>query len=430
MKQNLILNILMMTTTVTLVSCYNSDGIVETEEDENIYLLNGTDIKLTEEQSELAAKTNNFAFNLLRSANNLQTKKNVSLLISPISVTYVLGMLNSGATGETAKEITSIIGSKESDTKTVNEFCNRIITETPKTDPNVVFNVANYIAVNKDYKLVFDKQFEEDMHNFYKAELATLDFNSPSDLNIIDNWCNTHTDGLIPKMSDLISPTNMIAFLNATYFKAAWYKKFYKKNTRTEIFYAEDGKQKKVDMMHQKFYGQYWANNLYTTLCLPYGSGQNWDMYILLPNKGKTSDDIINSLTKDNWDSNHTFTTSSIIDTKVPRFTTNNEIDLKPIIEKMGAPIIFKNEAEFYGMFTNSKQIKVDKLIQRNLTTVNEEGAEAAAVTLASMVSGAAGGSSNDKLQEVDFHCDHPFVYFIKESSSDIIFFIGVYRGE
>ena len=95
----------------------------------------------------------------------------------------------------------------------------------------------------------------------------------------------------------------------------------------------------------------------------------------------------------------------------------------------MGAPMIFDDATEFTKMFTNAKELKVGKLIQKNFTQVNEEGSEAAAITLAAVESSAA-GPSTIHYNEVDFHCDHPIVYFIKESSSNIIFFIGAYRGE
>ena len=429
MKKEFIFNILMLLTMSTFIACSSSDDTTEAGDDDSIILLSGTDVQLTEDQQVLSQRANDFAFNLFRTANNLQ-KDNSNILLSPISAIYTLGMLNSGANGETAKEITSVLGFNNSNSKETNEFCKKIMNEIPNTDPNVILKVANYIAANNKYGLVFENQYEKDMRNYYSAELAMLDFTQSSDLSTIDNWCNTHTDGLISKMSEQITPSTRLAILNATYFKAAWVNKFNKKNTRSEVFYTEDGKQKEVEMMHQNFFGQYWQNDIYATLCMHYGAGYNWNMYILLPNKGKTTDDVINQLSKTNWENTHGFTRSSIVDTKLPKFVLNKEVDLKPIIEQMGAPIIFNDYAEFTKMFVNAKQLKVDKLIQKNLTLINEDGAEAAAVTIAGLKESSMGGSSNIEYQKVDFHCDRPFVYFIKESSSNTIFFIGTFRGE
>ena len=301
MKRDFKFYALLLAAMTAFSACSSKDDTLDLEEeDDTIILLDGTNIQLTPEQSLLARKTNDFAFELFRAASKTQAKE-ASQLLSPISATYVLGMLNSGAEGETARQLASVLGFGEKDKETINEFCRKIMTEMPSTDPNVTLKVANYMAANKRFSLDFEPQYESDMRHFYDAELAELDFELPSDLKVIDNWCSDHTNGLIQQISEQIKSGTMLAILNATYFKAVWNRKFKEKNTRTETFTQEGGKQQKVKMMHQKFFGQYWINDLYATLCLPYGAGFNWSMYILLPNKGKTVNDIINHLTKDNW---------------------------------------------------------------------------------------------------------------------------------
>ena len=55
-------------------------------------------IQLTEEQREFAKKNNDFTFNLYRAVNDAQQERK-SIVTSPLSVTYVMGMLNDGAAG-------------------------------------------------------------------------------------------------------------------------------------------------------------------------------------------------------------------------------------------------------------------------------------------------------------------------------------------
>ena len=62
-------------------------------------------IVLTQEQRAFVGKNTDFSFNLFRAISQMPEGKKSSI-ISPISVTYVLGMLNDGASGNTAKEIT------------------------------------------------------------------------------------------------------------------------------------------------------------------------------------------------------------------------------------------------------------------------------------------------------------------------------------
>ena len=63
------------------------------------------DIQLTNTERQLVSDNNDFAFNLFRTAQN-----EGSQIISPLSITYSLGMLNNGATGQTQQEINTVLG--------------------------------------------------------------------------------------------------------------------------------------------------------------------------------------------------------------------------------------------------------------------------------------------------------------------------------
>ena len=151
-------------------------------------------IELTQSQKDFVNKNTDFSFNLFRAINQMPEGQK-SNIISPISVTYVLGMLNDGAAGNTAKEITSVLGFGENNKQAVNEFCQKLIQEAPKTDPSVTLKIANTIISN-DYRQVrLAPQYQSDMENYYEAEVASLDFsNKTNALNHINGWCNDHTE--------------------------------------------------------------------------------------------------------------------------------------------------------------------------------------------------------------------------------------------
>ena len=130
-------------------------------------------IVLTQEQRAFVGKNTDFSFNLFRAISQMPEGKKSSI-ISPISVTYVLGMLNDGASGNTAKEITSVVGFGEGKTQAVNDFCKKLIDEAPKTDPSVTLEIAN-IVIGNDYRHVgFEPQYEWDMQNYYRQKSLTL----------------------------------------------------------------------------------------------------------------------------------------------------------------------------------------------------------------------------------------------------------------
>ena len=65
---------------------------------------------------------------------------------------------------------------------------------------------------------------------------------------------------------------------------------------------------------------------------------------------------------------------------------------------------------------------------QKAKIKVNEEGSEAAAVTIAGM-NECTSAEPSEPLKAT-FHANRPFVYVIREASSGVILFVGKYTGE
>ena len=60
-------------------------------------------ISLTAQERELVQNNNDFALRLFGKA-----RDDKSMVLSPLSITYALGMLNNGATGETQQQINEV----------------------------------------------------------------------------------------------------------------------------------------------------------------------------------------------------------------------------------------------------------------------------------------------------------------------------------
>ena len=379
-------------------------------------------IQLTPEQLAYAQKNNNFTFNLYRTIHQMQQVKK-SNITSPLSVTYVLGMLNDGAKGETAEEITKMLGFGGGDKKALNEYCKALITQAPIADPSVTLEMANIVAANKD--VILESDFEQDVKTFYSAEATSLDFSQPSSLDFLNGWCNEKSHGMIPKIIEKLSPDAMLVLMNAIYFKATWTDKFDEKDTKDESFTKADGSSVTLPMMHRKAEIQCGQNDLFTSIRLPYGSGDKYSMYILLPSEGKTVDDIIVSLNNDFWNKNR-HSAIAIADIKLPRFETKSEIALNEMVKELGASSMFDPmKADFTGISRNSKDLFVSLLKQKAAIEVNEEGTKTSAVTIAMMDE--MGGGTN---KTINFHANRPFVYLIQEWDTQAIFFIGTFQGD
>ena len=408
---------LMMAT--TMLGCSKSDDQVSTDDplsNEDNELKN---ISLTRGEEELVMSNNDFAFNLFRQADI----GNKSAILSPISITYALGMLNNGAAGETQAQINKVLGFGETGADGINAFCRKMLTEAPNLDKLTKVMIANTIYMNKGYELKSD--FITKAKTFYDAEPETRDFADGQTRNVINKWGNDHTEGMIPEVlnEDSFDPSAVSYLLNAIYFKGAWAEKFDKDNTKDETFKGYSA-ETQVPMMHQEHEFNYTETDDCQALCLPYGNGA-YRMTILLPKEGKTVNDVLKTLTAESWQ-RYQWMGSAIVDVKLPRFESNTDVDLRPIMSALGMSRAFDCYLAEFPNFCNVPTY-IDLMKQVAKIKLNEEGTEAAAVTV---IGGENTSMGPSKPQYVQFHATRPFLYVISEQSTGAIFFIGQYMGD
>ena len=407
-------------TAAPLAGCSDDDHGIEMPKDNTL-----KPITLTRAQQELVTASNDFAFNLFRratlpvdGASGLSAQK--SAILSPLSITYALGMLNNGAAGETQQQINEVLGFGDTGADGINAFCQKMLTEAPTLDKLTKVMIANNIYVNEGYRLLPD--FVAKANEFYDAKPETRNFNDGKTCSVINRWASDHTEGMIDKVlsEDTFNPDAVSYLLNAIYFKGAWKEKFSKSQTRNEAF---EGREQKIPMMHQEHEFNYTENELCQALRLPYGNGA-YAMTILLPREGTTVDELLLSLNAESWQL-YRYMDCAIVDVKLPRFESKTDLDLNEIMASLGMPKAFTPfEAEFPNFCNVPTYIDMMKQVAR--IKLDEEGTEAAAVTVIGMEA----TSFSREPQHVDFHATRPFLYVISEQSTGAIFFIGKYVGD
>ena len=422
----------------TMVSCSSSEDDVDLGEAKKVVNMLSTPqpIQLTPEQQVFANDNNRFTLNFLKTVND-GDQSGQSFIYSPLSITYVLGMVNDAATGQTEKELEQTLGFHEGGIQAVNDYCKKLIDGLPMVDISVTLNIANAIFVNKNIAKL-KPQFEQDMQTYYDAKAEALDFTASSTLDHINGWCNEKTKGMIPKILDEVDPNMVTYLLNAIYFKADWASKFDQKYTKNESFTKEKGEgSTKLPMMRQNVLIKYLKNDTYSAIEMPYGNGY-WKMTVMLPEEGKTTDDIINRLANCGFLEGHGFCgtmgdnySSYEVDLKLPRFETSSDTDLVSgkligLMQKMGIHLAFDREfAEIPNMC--ERPIYINMMRQKAKIKVNEEGSEAAAVTIAGGMY--TSGIGSIEYPKVTFHANRPFVYVISELRTGIILFVGKFSG-
>ena len=306
----------------------------------------------------------------------------------------------------------------------------------PKVDNKVTLNIANALFLNKQYTL--KKQFEEDLKDYYDAKAEVLDFSaSQQSAAVINKWCNDKTKGMIPEIIEATAPNAVSYLLNAIYFKADWTSKFDEKNTKEEDFASLNGNLT-LPLMHQKVLIRYHKDDVYSSIKMPYGKG-SWEMTVMLPEEGKTTDDVIklvNQYASEGRDFCGTDTYSPYeVDLKLPRFETSSDTDnldgrLNQLMKKLGVNLAFNRDLSQIPNMCENENLFIGMMRQRAKIKVSEEGSEAAAVTILGMLTSAIGPSDPPQYPKAVFHANKPFVYVIREVSTGIILFVGKFTGE
>ena len=341
-------------------------------------------------------------------------------IISPLSMQILLGMILEGAEGQTASEISSVLGYGEKEGTAVGEFVRSLLDQLPELDKTSTLSLADAIFVNQE--LTLSESYRRTLSKYYDAGIGSLDFNErKASADIINKWCSDHTDGMITKVIDEVSPQMLCYLLNALYFQSKWESPFKARLTSEEIFTDESGAMSGVQMMKQNAYLNYAEGEICQAVTLPYGNGA-FSMTVLLPKEGRSVSDIVKALKSGK---NLTGDARSCrTEVWLPRFETKFGVKLNDILSAMGMPLAFdRRKADFSKMSIFA--LCLDYVRQDAAIKVDEDGTEAAAVSSAAVIA----KTSFDPSLPVIFHADHPFLYLITEKSTGAILFAGRYSN-
>jgi serine protease inhibitor len=103
-------------------------------------------------------------------------------------------------------------------------------------------------------------------------------------------------------------------------------------------------------------------------------------------------------------------------------FKYGYEIKLNDILTEMGMGVAFTSAADFTGINREGK-LRIDYVKHKSFIEVNEEGTEAAAVTIVAIERFSAGP------QKIPFYVNRPFFYAITEKSTGAVLFMGTVKN-
>ena len=367
---------------------------------------------LTAVQKQRVVQDNEFAFDLMNQTLANTSEKNV--FISPLSVSIALGMARNGAIGVTKTEMETALKMNGLTDAEINTYYKLMQNTLPDLDPKTKLSIANSIWYRNTFDVKAD--FLKTNQDFFSSKVAALDFNSPKAVETINNWCSDNTNGLIPEVIQTIDPEQMMFLINAIYFKGTWIKQFDKKDTHEATFTNELNQPVKVNMMNKTDSFAYADDELAQYLDLPYGNNA-FSMTVILPKGNNKASDIFKTITPENFNQLLNQLESQKVIVSLPRFKVKNKFKLNSMLQSMGMPKAFQENAEFDNI-SMLKPLYIGFVQHDTYVEVTEEGTEAAAVTTI-------GFETTSMPANPYFVVNKPFVFIIREKSSGVILFMG-----
>lgn len=373
-----------------------------------------TPIHLSGKAAGVITKSNQFGIELFKAV--ALDDQDANLMISPLSASVALTMLLNGCDAETYNQIHDMLGYDGLSTDEINAAYNSLVQQLLAADPSTQLALANAVWYRNNFS--FHDSYLQSMQTNFDARIEALDFNAPSAPQTINQWASDNTNGKITQVINQIPEDAVMFLMNALYFKGSWTKKFKIENTHNSPFTLDDGSVINIPTMHGTIPAKGYYGNDYKAIELFYGR-KNFSMIIVVPNVGLST--FMQNVTPETWDSITTAMDDEIIPTNIevslPKFTFDYEKQLNDQLKTLGMTDAFDGTVANLSKISDAS-LYVSFVKQNTFVEVNEEGTEAAAVT----VVGISYTSIGDSQQ---FIVDKPFVFAIREQTTNTLLFIG-----
>lgn len=356
------------------------------------------DIILARGGDEIVDATNRLAFRLYNEV--ADGKSNV--VISPLSIYQYLSMVANGADGETRKEIEALIGAEDMSIDDINNINHDLMSKLKVVDNKTQVVLANSIWKSKDINIT--KSYLSVLDKLYSAETYDLDIlSSDAARGAINKWCEERTFGVVSNfLENNLDGYAKYVLYNATYFKSEWEEPF--KAIPNRDFNNADGTSSLVNFMIGQLTCRYFENEKLSYVEIPYGNGAFVFTIALPKDNEKFTAEIMDDIKP----------IYEIMNISMPKFAVDYKGSMSDVLKRMGMNTAFSYEADFSKASAYSQPLP--EIMHAASIEVDEKGTVVATVSGSGWVSAPMPRHLN---------IDRPFTFFIKETSTSTILFIG-----
>lgn len=400
---------------LSLIGCNQKGNLIDPDNTESAFQENSSTVYLLDKNVIKGINSSGAdVFQMI-----FEKEKSENILFSPLSLTSALSMLEKGASGISQTEIMDVLNI-ESDEKlnmTYNSLINHFNNiSTLEKEYKTTVNLSNSFWFQENDLIVKDGYINT-IKEQYDGDIYSVVFDDETK-NKMNGWIEEKTNGLLKNTIKEIDPLNIAYLINTLYFKGHWTNDFPKYATKQEDFYLSNRDTVSVQMMHNEDRYKYFESADVQMIALNYSDAS---MYVMLP-KG-SMDEFMSHYNQSQIEDLIEELDFKTVNLSFPKFKFSNKHDLKDILKLLGMPSVFSVETAEFKTMTDSDNISVSKVFQNTTIEVDEEGTEAAAVTVVSMDTSA---MAVEPEEVIVMNCNKPFMFVIKDNLSNCDLFVGI----
>jgi serine protease inhibitor len=383
------------------------------KENDEVLPVDPIPINLSKDQISLIDSENSFAFGIFNKIVE-DAEENKNIILSPLSISCALSMTLNGANGTTRDAILETLRLNGISADVINNSYKNLTEDLLSVDKRVLISIANSVWIENNF--VVKNPFTDILTGFYNAESHTFDIYDPLAPTQINRWIESKTNGLIKNMVEKLDDNTVMLLINAIYFKGKWNSQFDAKNTVQMSFNKSGGTKTEVPMMKQTSDYKSYSGDGFILAEFPYGQG-NFVMDIIFPDEENGTNTLLPFINENNFNGWLNQMRERKTDLIFPRFKYGYKKQLKNILSGMGMEMAFKDNADFSNI--SDQALLISDVTHQAFIETNEEGTEAAAVTIVSF------GTISAPEPPFTIKIDHPFIYIIRETTTNAIIFMG-----
>jgi serpin B len=172
--------------------------------------------------------------------------------------------------------------------------------------------------------------------------------------------------------------------------------------------------------LEDPFIMDYYCDNDIQILNIPFKNNSRYEMACIMP-KHESCDELLSNIDDEQWNTWMDLVQTSEISLEMPKFEASYKYMMNEPLSSLGLSNLFY-APDLSRMFDEPDELLVSKVLQDTYISVDEAGAEAAAVTVIVVDRTSAGPSI------IQVKLDHPFIYAIQDSQTNAIVFIGIMK--